>query len=80
MKTEKKYVENLPDAINLTGIEACKETITEVIRYSLHPTVNSFTTDDRLEIINIYQQLNDLLVNLRTKHGFSDSISQYYCP
>lgn len=62
----------MPDPVDLQGIEACKGTILEVISYSMHPNAHTFTTADRSNLINIYHTLDQLMVQLRTKHGSCD--------
>ncbi|RZL00257.1 MAG: hypothetical protein EOO89_30595 [Pedobacter sp.] len=72
MKTGQGKLTHMPDPVDLQGIEACKETIMEIISYSLHPNAHTFKLDDRTNLINIYHILDQLMVQLRTKHGSCD--------
>ena len=70
--TEAKDDDALP--IPIKGIETCKQTLSTLIRYSLHPDVDTFTKEERSKLLDAYHILTELGTQLRPKYGLSESV------
>ena len=70
--SEAKDDNDLP--IPIKGIETCKQTLSTLIRYSLHPDVDTFTKDERSKLLEAYHILTELETQLRPKYGLSESV------
>lgn len=60
--------------IDVRGLNACQKTMSNFLNLSLLIDVNDLQLEERLEIINILEQLALLLKQLRIQHTLPQSI------
>ena len=70
MITHKTKPSECNTKLDLSDLEASRQHLDEFLKYSLNPKLSSFSTQDKLVILKLCEQMGDLVVQLRITRAY----------
>lgn len=80
MKNNQANSEDLP-MNDLGRLLACQHLMDDFLKYAINPKLSAFSKDDKLRIVALHREIDELVIQLRINHSdCSDLISEMFLP